>query len=182
MRLNIYDCGTVKMLFDKFISGIDTKDSYQGRVPLSYAAENGNIKALEFLPKQESVDVNSSDTYRRTALSWAAEKGYTEATRLLLKTNKVEVDLEDYRGQTPLAIAVRSGRDRMDVIRLLIEHNARVDARDDDGKTPLMWVIESIGETEFLELLVDHGANIEAKDSGVRTPYAWQLRMETQPL
>ena len=55
------------------------------------------------------------------------------------------------------------------MVRFLLEAGAAVDARDNDGKTPLM-VAALAGHKEIAEILVAAGADIDAKNSFGWTP------------
>ena len=58
----------------------------------------------------------------------------------------------------------------MTVAAALLDHKAEVDARDDNGMTPLLVAALS-GHREIAALLLDHGADREARDSaGGATP------------
>jgi ankyrin repeat protein len=53
-------------------------------------------------------------------------------------------------------------------MRLLLDHDAEVDAQDEDHFTPLQ-LAESYGNAEGALLLLEHGANVDARDEG-QTP------------
>ncbi|PGH09649.1 hypothetical protein AJ79_05614 [Helicocarpus griseus UAMH5409] len=55
------------------------------------------------------------------------------------------------------------------IIKLLVEKGANLEARDTEGKTPLMIAVES-GEETTVELLLKHGVDLEAKDAIGNTP------------
>ena len=55
----------------------------------------------------------------------------TSLTGRIARTNT----MTDRQGQTPLFLAAESGR--IEVVRYLLEHGARVDIKDDTGKTPI---------------------------------------------
>lgn len=65
-------------------------------------------------------------------------------------------------GLTPLMRALLLNR--LDVMRLLIERKADLNARDDAGKTALMLVYQCSNGAEMARLLVDSGADIDMKD------------------
>lgn len=76
----------------------------------------------------------------------------------------------DGRGITPLHVAARGGH--ADVVRLLLEWGARVDAPTAEGQTPLMFAVAARREP-VVRLLLDHGANVRATDRAGATPLHW---------
>jgi ankyrin repeat protein len=50
------------------------------------------------------------------------------------------------------------------IIKLLLEKGADVEAKVEDGWTPLLWAAEKGYET-IVKLLVEKGANVESKGS-----------------
>lgn len=58
---------------------------------------------------------------------------------------------------------------QQNVAELLLQHNADIEARDKDNRTPLHSA--TYGKSvEVAKLLLQHGANNEAKDKDNRTP------------
>ncbi len=53
---------------------------------------------MRLLLATERVDINSNDSYGRTAISWASRNGHEAVVKLLLATEKVNVDLKGSTG------------------------------------------------------------------------------------
>ena len=53
--------------------------------------------------------------------------------------------------------------------KLLLQHNANIEARDAEYRTPIQNAV-SCNKTEIVRLLLDHSANIETKDIYERPP------------
>jgi ankyrin repeat protein len=76
-------------------------------------------------------------------------------------------------------------RDQLKIMQLLLDHGADVNARDNDGCTPLhhssYWQkadhTRTMGTVEGSRLLLEHGAIIDAKNDEGKT--ALQVALET---
>ncbi|KAI1747528.1 ankyrin repeat-containing domain protein [Xylaria castorea] len=75
-------------------------------------------------------------------------------------------------GPTVLHRAVRTGNSK--VVRLLLEHSADCNSKDNAGLTPLSCAIIG-GHEEVLELLLSHGAGIEHVDNAHRSALHWAV-------
>lgn len=84
-----------------------------------------------------------------TALHQAAGKGWDLVATELLLANAT-IDLTDGKGQTALHRACLKGQ--LDMAKLLVEKGASTSARDREGNTPLMLLMQSgfKGEIDFL--------------------------------
>ncbi|MGI2028198.1 ankyrin repeat domain-containing protein [Endozoicomonas acroporae] len=67
----------------------------------------------------------------------------------------------------PLTIAIDSGH--MDCAQTLIDHQADVNAADQEGQTPLHTAVEN-GQVQCLKWLVTHGASVNATNKFNETP------------
>ena len=130
------------------------------RISIHEAAEKGKIEAV----KQHlaaGADVNAKDGIGGTPLYMAAFYGH-KSTRDLLRQHGGKTG--GFDGWTPLNYAAFVGH--KEIAELLIAAGADVNAKDDDGKTPLDWA-EKVRHTdrpktkavkkETAELLRKHG-------------------------
>lgn len=83
---------------------------------------------------------------------------YEFATKLL----NHGVALDEKQSNIPLFSAVEAP-DGCEMVKLLIEHGANVNAADEEGNTPLMEAAKN-GNKEMVALLIDKGADIQAKN------------------
>ncbi len=67
---------------------------------------------------------------------------------------------DKFRG-TALHWAAEKGH--IDIVKYLLEQGTKVDSRDKDGMTPLMWVANNPEGKKMMQLLLDKGANIDAR-------------------
>lgn len=133
------------------------------RNALSYAIENGHEEIVKVL-LQAGTDAKDRDL----PLAWAAMAEKAEQTEIakLLLDHGAGFELKNY-GETPLSVAARYGNANM--VKLFIERGADIDARDNDGRTPL-----SLAKTEeTAKVLIDAGADINSKDNRGRSPLCW---------
>lgn len=146
---------------------------------LHEAAKNGDVRSLrKSLRSGSALDVNEPDDEDRTALHYASNSLIAER---LINAGAV-IDTEDAEGCTPLHRAVAERR--LDVVWLLLTHDARTDSRDDEGKTPmahasgcppaesmlrygtstsLLRAVEA-DRADIVEALIGAGANKEVRD------------------
>ena len=101
----------------------------------------------------------------------AALKGELDlAKRLIAKGADVNKP-----GWTPLHYAATSGH--LDMIRLLLEEHAFIDAQSPNGTTPLMMAA-SYGSPEAVKLLVEEGADIAMRNQKQMTAMDFARRAE----
>jgi ankyrin repeat protein len=67
--------------------------------------------------------------------------------------------------------AVKQG-DIAKVEYLLAKHPEKINAKDEDGKTPLHWAAY-YDQTDIAKLLIAEGADVKAKDRENFTPLQW---------
>ena len=108
--------------------------NHHGSTPLLLASEAGNNDIVQLL-LDHNADVYARDGDGDTALHCAALGGSLEVSRILLKLN-LEVNPRNNDGSTPLH-RVSEGRRKgnPDVVQLLLDYGADVQARNLRGKT-----------------------------------------------
>lgn len=117
--------------------------------PLPSHAEDANVT----LAQVASLDYQ---LYR------AAEEGDYNKVAKLLKAGADVNATGDY-GNSALAVAAENGHE--EIVKLLLENHALVDAREAGGTTPLMWAASA----DIVELLLHAGADINAVDRDGRS-------------
>jgi len=118
--------------------------------------------------RQETESRNNRLDDRGFALLHRAASGGNvgRVTELLESGADVNVRQAKFQG-TPLQYAATWGR--TEVVRVLLDHQAKIDAADIHGRTPLMWAAME-GKTETVRLLLDRDANVNASAKGGWTP------------
>ena len=89
---------------------------------------------------------------------------FKEDERVFQNLIRTNVKSESIKGRF---LQLASEKGNFDVVRLLLDHGAQVEAKANDGGTSLMLASKK-GHLEVLKLLLDHGAQVEAKDK-----YGW---------
>jgi tetratricopeptide (TPR) repeat protein len=101
-----------------------------------------------------------------TLLHALAEYGTSISAIHILLEEYPEVAAKDDNGYTALhSAAKRYASDKVDVVRLLLDHGAAVDAKDNDGVTPLMLA----GNVPIATALLQNGASVHEADKYGRT-------------
>ena len=114
------------------------------------------------------VRPESPTVARATALHYAASCGMHEIATFLIVEHSQDVNARGFvRKETPLHVAVRRGH--IEVARVLLEHGADTEARDNHGRTPLLRASRD-GHIELARVLLKHGANTEARDKENSSP------------
>lgn len=138
-----------------------------GETPLHYLSVENQLEAVRALTKC-GAEVNTVSACGGTPLSEAASLGYMEIVRFLLSAGaQLHVP-----GQTEPVLheAVRSKKAEM--VRLLVEAGADVNAVSDLGETPLHLAADSDECLEIVQVLVTAGADPKAKCVFDETPLA----------
>ncbi len=119
---------------------------------------NKHTKIVELLLRK-NADVNAKDGNGVTALMRATYSDHVETIKLLLENE----NLMD--GWGALAFAIRT---YVEIVRMLLEKGADVNAQKNDGETALMIAIQ-YGRAEIANLLLKKGADIYAKNCNGKT-------------
>jgi hypothetical protein len=104
----------------------------------------------------------------RTALASAVSDEDVDRVRELLAAGEdVNAKDEGYDNITPLFLAVEAAN--LEIVRLLLDFGAKVNVRDEEGRTPLMRLDED-ATPELVDLLASHGAKLNLADKEKNTP------------
>ncbi|PGH16535.1 hypothetical protein AJ79_01640 [Helicocarpus griseus UAMH5409] len=130
-----------------------------GRPALAVAAGEGyDHVALELL-EQEGIIADQRDEQGITPLARAVHAERSEVVRALLAREDVDVNARDALGRTPLLHTVIPCVESFEVVRLLLEHGAEIDARDYEGGGTLFSRAWERREVDLMDMLLEAGAN-----------------------
>jgi ankyrin repeat protein len=172
---------------------VDARDA-EDKTPLQHAVYWGP-KEIVALLIAKGADVNANDNAGETSLHWAVVGGKKEIVAALIN-NGANVNAKNDEGETPLDFAptkpeiadllskhggktggelppatLLQALNRVDLegIKDLLAKGADVNAKDDDGGTPLLIAV-TLGNKEIAALLIANGADVNAKDPRGTTP------------
>lgn len=150
--------------------GIPFHNLAQGR-KLFNAAEKGDEDEIKRILSKGNVCVNYSDDFKDemewTPLTIAIECRQVAAVKMLLGIGGIDVEKWSFYGGRPLFLAVKKGY--VDIVRLLLEKGANIEAKDWWESTPLSHAA-FCGQKHSAKVLVENGADIEARDDEGSTP------------
>lgn len=182
--------------------------SYHDQSKMTQAILKKLVEVVQSLLKNNSVDVNETDTERRSYLHLACFVGCKEIVELLIKAG-ANVNIRDCLGLTPMHRCCRNNQD--EVMRVLIQcPDLDVNCKSKDGTTPLhvcaannafecaeLFIpkVSSIdarddygasplhhaafnGHNDLIGLLIKHGADVNAEDPQGRTPLHFAAFMD----
>lgn len=170
-----------KLLIDK---GADVTACDKSKFCVLEAAAQGNDNATIRMVLARGADPKAKDRTGTDALMWAAVNGNLGMAKLLLakgsdvnavaietfftvKNGPLEIGLF-----TPLLSAVPSGPPEL--LKLLIDAGANVNARDARGMTPLMLAIATDRpDPRIIRLLLEKGADLSIRSKRGETALDW---------
>jgi ankyrin repeat protein len=185
---------TLKVLID---TGASKDDENDKDLALVGAAESGNVEATKALiayganPNADLTKLIVTEggggmtlqgPGAGSVLIYAAESGNPEMVREILRYHP-NLEMRDHEGKTAVFAAgeYRYGdKDgaRVECVRLLAQAGANVNARDNDGNTPLHETFLTDVEEELLKL----GANVNARNNDGETPIFTTVDDDAIPL
>jgi ankyrin repeat protein len=130
----------------------------RGQHGLLIALRESSLKVVDVLLVHTGTDVEVRTPQDESPLMLAALKGLTEVCEKLIAR---DADINK-PGWTPLHYAATGGH--IEIIQLLLDHHAYIDAASPNGSTPLMMAA-MYGTPSAVKLLLDAGADVTLKNS-----------------
>lgn len=127
----------------------------RGDHALHVALREDSPKVVNFLLSQGTVKVESRNAQGESPLMIAAIMGQLESAKRLIQRG-AEVNKT---GWTPLHYAAsRTESDSVEMVRLMLQHHAYIDAESPNKSTPLMLAAH-YGHADVVRLLLEEGAD-----------------------
>ena len=170
---------------------------YEEGTPLNSAASYGRTEMAEFLIKN-GAKLNSCNRDCETPLHWAAGQGFIRPSPFEGENAPIGFKYEEIEKNIDLGSYPKT-------VKILIRYGAKIDLRDDMGRTPLHIAARngpmsmhrtyhSMGGSEgkiqvmmeenleIGKLLINSGANIEIKDDKGKTPLILAIQCGNEDL
>jgi uncharacterized protein len=149
------DPGTVHALLNR---GFDPNTiNERGLTGLYLALRDSSMKTAQVLIEWPKTNIESRTPQDESPLMMAALRGQTEIVRKLIAR---DADVNK-TGWTPLHYAATSAH--LEIIALLLENHAYIDAESPNGTTPLMMAAQ-YGSPAAVKLLLESGADATLKN------------------
>ncbi|KAL1496537.1 hypothetical protein AB1Y20_014143 [Prymnesium parvum] len=142
-----------------------------GLSPLHCAAYNGHEGAVRLL-LENNADFAARENVRVCACGWSRERVAMGAALTAL-TPPTPSSPRRQLGYSPLNLAARNGHEG--VVRLLLENNADIAARENGGDSPLHWAAKN-GHEGVVRLLLENNADIAASTNAGKSPLHYAAR------
>ncbi|MBE6417144.1 MAG: hypothetical protein E7033_01605 [Akkermansiaceae bacterium] len=163
---------SVLRLMEKAGYNLNASDS-AGKTPLTYTiheARSGDgvtVRRIRQLLAMASVDINAADANGDTPLTLSVRSGDTALVEALLAADKVDKNKPNKEKKTALMLAALA--DQTEIVKVLHQAGADINATDADGNTVLMLCVQQNMPDMVKMLLSLGGAEIEqqAKQNAV---------------
>ena len=142
--------------------GADARDTDKhGSTPLHGVSQSGSVDIAQLL-LEHGADINAMNDGGTTPLISAAYGNLDMVRFLLSKGALVNPSASGKETSTPpLHMAARGGN--REIMELLAENGAQIDAVDQDGKTALHWAVQD-GKADLAKQLLKMGSPVDVKE------------------
>lgn len=130
------------------------------------ACDVDKISLLTLLLRQAKIEINAQNEYGRTALFKAFHNNTAclKPARLLLEAG-ADPNMRNQHGYSVLHRAIfRQREDHTATVKLLSQYGAKINAKDQQGNTPLLYAAKHAEYPAILSALIKHGAHTYTVD------------------
>ncbi|OFY18134.1 MAG: hypothetical protein A2W98_07475 [Bacteroidetes bacterium GWF2_33_38] len=125
------------------------------------------VREKSVVPALQEETITQEDRIKSLNRKLISEILYTGDTEIIQTLIKDGAEINTLiNGNTPLGVA--AGKDRIDVVNILLENGSNINKVDDNEFTPLFIAI-SKNNYEMCKFLIEKGANIEFADTNGNT-------------
>ncbi len=142
-----------------------------GVTPLAAAAYNGDLKLVDLL-LAHGAEASRRDVSGKAPILYAAARGFAPVVTRLLATG---IDVNAVYGNKLTLLMWAAGHandvpveDGVQLVGLLLDKGAAIDAKDDRGRTALMTAA-GLGHEDVVDLLLRRGAGAALQDNAGKT-------------
>lgn len=119
-----------------------------------------NKESLKIFLKASFIDFFQKDKSGKTLLYIACEKNNYEAAKLLIeKGADVNTTCYSQKSRTPLLMQCYMNYPAKNIVELLLKNGARINAKDEDGVSPLIAACYTNKTDSVIKILINNGAN-----------------------
>lgn len=171
------DPKVIRVLLER--ADVNLKDE-QGNSPIHLAIKKDKEDIFDLL-LEKNADVNtggkSGKTQNQTALYVAVLKGRKDLVQKLLEKG-ADPNIADSDGAFPLSEAVVNAGSNPQIVKLLIDKGANINAQESNKATALIYAaankqISAQMRREIVKILLDRGADKTIKDEKGRSALDW---------
>ena len=137
-----------------------------GTTALHWAARAGDVESVQLLLKA-GARAKTANRYGATPLSLAVLNGNGAVVDEILKAGEDANAVISEEGDTALMTAARTGK--VDALKALLDHGAKVNGTNPRRQTPLMWAA-SEKNAAAVKYLIELGADVNAKTNPLPPP------------
>jgi ankyrin repeat protein len=150
------------------LGGGSTASGSKAKAPAPRAAGK-TVTAKQKADAQQRLEDLGYRYFDEDNFVMSAAKGEVDAARAFLDYG-LSVDSKDSRDHTTTPLLNAASNDDPALGLFLIEQGANVNAKDDNGSTPLLLASSHCSQTPLLAALIKAGADVNAKAAGGATP------------
>ncbi|AAR83569.1 CNPV223 ankyrin repeat protein [Canarypox virus] len=169
-RYNVTDMIKIVELLLLHGADVNARDKYK-KTPLHYASKIPYTVEIVELLIANGADIHAQDRYKKTALINSTDMPtYEDILHSVCGYNSSIEDIDSDTYTVLCTIAKDIYEMGSKVSKLLIEHEAEINAQDMYGKTPLYNATKVSSMIEIVKILIEKGANINVTYKDGKTP------------